>query len=268
MHKEEKPIITGKLDDGVDSATIFPKDLKNKDNKDLQAVLSEYHGYKELMQNLIESAAHELKSPVANLKLITMLIDNTKDINELNNYLGSIKSSIARLNSSIIGMVKIFQTLNQEIVEAEVLNIKKEIEDSKKLALAEAGLPKVEVQLNIPEEKTLKYPADYFRYIFKELFDNSIRYKNERQAHVISIDSEYQEDFLKIIFKDNGSGMDLKKYGRNLFKAFKRFSNNTQGSGTGLFLIKSMLEKNHGSIEVNSEPGMGSIFTLSFKPYN
>jgi signal transduction histidine kinase len=62
-------------------------------------------------------------------------------------------------------------------------------------------------------------------------------------------------------------GMDLTKYGNKLFKPFTRFSKKADGKGIGLFLLKSMIEKNEGRIEVASEPGNGTRFSCYLKEY-
>ncbi|MEX2336485.1 MAG: HAMP domain-containing sensor histidine kinase, partial [Fulvivirga sp.] len=68
-------------------------------------------------------------------------------------------------------------------------------------------------------------------------------------------------------FSDNGIGIDLKEHGKNLFQPFKRFSQQATGKGIGLSIIKSMIEKNNGKIEVESAPGEGSTFLCYLCPY-
>ena len=65
--------------------------------------------------------------------------------------------------------------------------------------------------------------------------------------------------------KDNGIGMDFEVIKHDLFKPFKRFTSKADGKGIGLHIIKSMIEKTGGKIEVNSEKGKGTTFSVYFK---
>lgn len=233
----------------------------------LEQLQNEYQEYKATMQTLIESAAHELKSPVANLKLITLLAEKTKDGNELLKYLDSIKESIGRLNNSIVGLAKIFQTLNQEPEVVEDLNLKDVINEAIEAHQQKFDSIDAKVENKVDKSFKLTYPVEYLRFIFNELIENSIKYKQNEAQLKIKIDGVVENEQMKVSFKDTGAGMDLVKYGKNLFRAFKRFSQDQQGSGAGLFTIKSMIEKNKGKIEVESTVNEGTNVTLFFKPY-
>jgi signal transduction histidine kinase len=69
-----------------------------------------------------------------------------------------------------------------------------------------------------------------------------------------------------INFTDNGTGLDLKKYGKDVFGLYKRFHSNTEGSGVGLYTVKSQLSRYGGNIDVKSTPGVETTFTVSIQP--
>jgi signal transduction histidine kinase len=83
----------------------------------------------------------------------------------------------------------------------------------------------------------------------------------------LEISSKEKKGTVILRFKDNGIGMDLLRYGNNLFKPFKRFSTKAEGKGIGLHIIKSMIEKNGGRIEVKSEINVGTEFICYLKVY-
>jgi signal transduction histidine kinase len=228
--------------------------------------LNSFQKYKDQMQFLIESAAHDLKSPVANLKLISMLIDNTNDLNELKNYHDSIKTSLNRLNASIHGMVKIFQVLNQEPSSPSLIDVAKEINSIRSEIIGKLEESDT-INVEIEERLSILYPRDYFRYIFKELFENSIRYRKENEPLHITIEGRQEDKAVRLAVKDTGSGMNLDKYGKNLFMAFKKFSPQQTGAGTGLFSIKTIVEKNGGEVNIDSSPESGTIVSVRLMPY-
>jgi len=69
---------------------------------------------------------------------------------------------------------------------------------------------------------------------------------------------------LQICFQDNGLGIDLPKYGRQLFILYKRYYNHVNGKGMVLYLVKTEVELLGGTITVSSEVGRGTVFLLRF----
>ena len=68
-----------------------------------------------------------------------------------------------------------------------------------------------------------------------------------------------------LTFKDNGLGIDLVKHGKNMFKLNQIFHSGYDSKGVGLFMTKTQIETFGGKIAVESEPNVGSIFTIKIK---
>ena len=98
----------------------------------------------------------------------------------------------------------------------------------------------------------------------RNLIDNSIKYT--RTGGQITVSVWPEEGFLRIRVKDNGIGVPEKDKGL-LFNKFYRAQNavrfQTEGSGLGLYFVKSIIDKHNGSLMVESEEGKGSAFTIS-----
>jgi hypothetical protein len=105
--------------------------------------------------------------------------------------------------------------------------------------------------------------------VFYNLISNSIKYVQEGQAPTLSIWSEIKNNQIKLHFKDNGLGIDMEKNGAQLFGLYKRFNNNSEGNGIGLYMVKTQLESMGGSIEAKSKLNEGTEFVItlpSIKP--
>ncbi|MBI3521149.1 MAG: ATP-binding protein, partial [Bacteroidetes bacterium] len=81
----------------------------------------------------------------------------------------------------------------------------------------------------------------------------------------INLSSESVEDFTVVKFTDNGIGIDVEKHREKMFKLYQRFHDNSDGRGLGLYLVKSQMEAIGGTIDVESEVGVGTTFTLKFR---
>ena len=111
------------------------------------------------------------------------------------------------------------------------------------------------------------YIAPYLESIMRNLFQNSLKYAHPRRRPQISLSTRKLDDQILFSIQDNGIGMNLDEVGDRLFRPFKRFTQQAEGNGIGLHLVKSMVEKNDGQIEVKSQPGSGTRFNIYLKPY-
>jgi signal transduction histidine kinase len=67
---------------------------------------------------------------------------------------------------------------------------------------------------------------------------------------------------LKIVVADNGLGIDLDKFGNNLFGLYRRFHTHVDGKGLGLYLVKSQVLAMRGKVTTQSQVGVGTTFTV------
>jgi signal transduction histidine kinase len=103
--------------------------------------------------------------------------------------------------------------------------------------------------------------------VLKNLISNAIKYRDDERALQIELESKRENDKVLVTVKDNGIGIDLKKYGDRLFKVFSRLTDRADGTGIGLYIVRNLVEGNGGSIKVESEPGKGTTFYCYLKEY-
>ena len=105
----------------------------------------------------------------------------------------------------------------------------------------------------------------YLECIFINLISNAIKYHSPDRKLIIIIESSYDENGnFKIRFSDNGTGIDLNRHKDKVFGLYQRFHDNIEGQGLGLFIMKSQIEAIGGKIVIESEPGLGTHFFLTF----
>ncbi len=125
----------------------------------------------------------------------------------------------------------------------------------------------INIEHNMKQGKYLTIANDWLEDIFFNILDNAVRYDKNPEANVeVTIQkSEENIDYWKIVFSDNGSGIDdeLKK---NLFDRYARSKGTVHGSGFGLTLVKEIVESYNGFISVkdrdSSNPSMGIKITV------
>lgn len=96
------------------------------------------------------------------------------------------------------------------------------------------------------------------------MITNGIKYKKENDAY-IKITSDEDNEYIYLVFEDNGIGIDMGKYQDDIFGLYKRFHLEKEGKGMGLFMIKSQVESLNGEIAIQSEVNIGTKFSIKFK---
>ncbi|MGV4414450.1 sensor histidine kinase [Chryseobacterium sp. T1] len=208
----------------------------------------------EVLHTVVDNIAHEFKTPIATLKIATKALK--KDWNK--NNLPLLERQINRLESLM------HQLHNDDDTTIEVRNIVFSdwnyfIEDLK------FSHPEIEFNFENHTPEQLPFNKTDMETLIKNLSENSIKYG----ATQVKIQVKIIKNQLEISITDNGIGI-AKKELNNIFEKFYRVQSdnihNTKGLGLGLFIVKSIIEKYNGKIELTSEVNIGTTFKLTL-PY-
>lgn len=120
-----------------------------------------------------------------------------------------------------------------------------------------------QIQADFKQCESVVYKRFILESVFQNLISNSIKYRSILTPPEIQIRSEQKNDHCVLIFKDNGSGIDLQKHGDQVFGLYNTFHENSDAQGVGLYLIRSQIEDLGGRITVKSSPGEGCEFRIT-----
>ncbi len=220
------------------------------------------------LEDYAYAISHDLKSPINNLNLLLTMIENANDLNQKATYFPDLGKIVNRLNELFTGLTQMIELQNQEVTAAKEVwfeDILQMVLDEYKTDL-EATSANITYQFEVAPSIT--YYEIYLYSIFSNLISNAIKYRKKDKNPQIKISTIQTSDYIVLKIQDDGIGMDLSKVGEKLFKPFKRFNKQAEGRGIGLHLIKNMVEKNGGKIEVDSKPGCGATFMAYLKEYS
>lgn len=209
--------------------------------------------------------SHNLRAPVANITGLSNLLQHTiTEDQEGADVLKALTKSIRHLDEVIVDLNHILQVnneVNDKIEKVSLSQLFKEIQIglSSIIKKSEATL-----KCDFNEVDDILSLKGFLYSIFQNLIINSIKYHQPGVPPLVTIRSELKEDHIFIYFKDNGKGIDLQKFGSQLFGLYKRFDQSVKGKGIGLFMVKMQMERLGGSISVQSEVNTGTEFTLKF----
>ena len=221
----------------------------------------------EYLDSFVYAVAHDLRSPVFNLKSLLFLIEKAKSNNEKEVFMEGIRQSVGRLEQTLNGLIQIIEVQNdksnftqkvrfEEIFDLVLPEFQEEIDSLQ---------AKVEADFSQAEE--INYIQPYLISVVKNMLSNAIKYRGDGRTLQVKFTTYRDKSFTVLEIQDNGIGIDLSKNGEKLFKPFKRLTNKAQGKGIGLHIVKNMVEKNGGKIEVESQPDAGTKFKVYLKAY-
>jgi signal transduction histidine kinase len=108
----------------------------------------------------------------------------------------------------------------------------------------------------------IHFPEKYIDNIIFNLIENALKYRSPERALELNLRSYINDGHIYVDVSDNGLGIDLNKHGSKIFRLRKTFHSHPHARGFGLFQVKNQLEAIGGTINVKSEPGVGSTFTV------
>jgi len=123
----------------------------------------------------------------------------------------------------------------------------------------------IHFEIDIKEQQPFYSDRLRFNTILENLISNAIKYhKDDKSDSYIKITGQSDHEKLQINIADNGIGIEQAQHNK-IFDMFFRLSGKTDGSGIGLYIVKETVEILKGSIQIQSEKGTGTIFTIILK---
>lgn len=225
---------------------------------------------KELIQlpkELVYHLAHEIKSPVTNLELLTDLISKINSLSEKPAYLQGIKDSVHRLGLMVSALVEIMevQAIDDLVIKDICLSDIFGFVISEHQSLLEQC--KAKVWKDFTKADCFCYNEVFMLKLFTILVSNALKFCKQEHSLEISVEASHLDGYVLIDFQDNGKGINLQRFGEKIFKPFNQLTGKNEGKGIGLYLLKTIVEKNGGYIELESLPQQGTRFKLYLKEY-
>ena len=247
--------------------------LKNtmEENKRL---LKEAIEYDKLKTEFFTNVSHEFRTPLNVILSVVQVLssyekmgETTVSIAKVNRYMKNVRQNCFRLLKLINNLIDVtridsgflkLQMKNENIVEIvrQVVNSVKEFVNIKQIKLT---------FLSDVKEKVMALDVDKFERILLNLISNSVKFTKPGGEILITVHD--LADTVEISVKDTGIGIEKNKLDI-IFDRFRQVNSSlikdSEGSGIGLSIVKSLVEMHKGKITVLSEEGVGTEFIISF----
>jgi two-component system phosphate regulon sensor histidine kinase PhoR len=222
----------------------------------------------EIQRDFINNMTHEFKTPISTIAISAEVLKDPSIVNtpeRLLNYTTIIQNENNRLKQQVERVLQMARLDREEIkLKKEVLDIHDIIHEAVKNISISKTTPHSNIELNLDSPDS-KVHADklHLTNVFFNLLDNAIKYCKETPRIIIS--TTILNDLLHISVKDNGIGISPENH-RKVFQKFYRVPtgniHDVKGFGIGLNYVKLVMDSHRGRINLASELGKGSTFTL------
>ena len=230
----------------------------------------------EIQNAFIKNMTHELKTPVASISLAAEMMSDSSLKMPIESYVSKariIKSETSRL-TQIVERVLQSSVLGQQGVtyKVEKIDVHRVIEQSRDSFMLKVQQCQGKIIVRMEAAKHVIY-ADkmHLTNVVFNLMENAVKYSDKSRPLIIDITTRNEGNMLVIEVTDNGIGIEA-KYLRHIFDRFYRVPSqgehhDVKGFGLGLSYVKEVVKKNGGNIEVQSEPGVGTRFSIEFEGF-
>ncbi|HUR66888.1 MAG TPA: sensor histidine kinase [Chitinophagaceae bacterium] len=236
-------------------------------NNEIRHLNEQLHQSNDRLKEFTYAISHDLKTPLSSLRMASDYLDEHPRGKETKIYKGILSRSVNRLDKTVRSLIEIldFQDTGRQVIKS--LNFDEifaEARDEYQQFIDEA---EAHIDYNFNSIPGIDYVESYLQSLFHNLLSNALKYRDLSRQLIVKVSTATEGTNVLLIFSDNGTGMDLDMIKDRVFAPFARFSRQAEGKGIGLFLIKSMVENNGGSVTVESRLGEGTTFRFLLVPY-
>ncbi len=231
--------------------------------RDFNKMAEELSSIETLKNDFVSNVSHELKTPISVINSYATIIQNP-DISEdeRNEYARIIVSASSNLSDLITSILRLNKLENQQIFPKKSrYNLNEQICECMLSFEGEWERKKLSIETELDEDVIINADGELLSLVWSNLISNAVKFCDEGDSISVSLNKEDGKAVVRV--RDTGCGMSEEILG----KIFEKFyqgdtSRATKGNGLGLALVKRVIDITDGEIEVTSEEGVGTEFTV------
>lgn len=218
---------------------------------------------KQIIQELVSDISHQVKTPIANLKMFTgILQEHEMTETKRSEFLSTISGQINKLDFLMQSLIKMSRletgTFSIHMVEASLYNT---IAQAVNGVWAKAEQKGIQLEVDCGSEISVQHDPKWTAEALGNLLDNAVKYTPA--GGIVSVSVRPWQFYTRIDISDTGIGIPEEHY-HDVFKRFYRAEEvaDREGVGLGLYLAQGIIKRQRGYISVRSKVGEGSTFTV------
>lgn len=220
---------------------------------------------KEALADSVSDISHQLKTPLTSILIMLDNLSQSNNMDEITRekFINEIARQIESMNWLVISLLKLSR-LDAGVIEFqnEKINIKEMIKEIISNLKIISEIKNIKIKISSNKETYFIGDYNWNKEAIQNIIKNAIEHTKENTE--VDINIEENDVYTSISIADNGEGIsneDLK----HIFDRFYKSKNSAENSfGIGLLLSKSIIEKQNGYIQVETEQGKGTTFIIKY----
>ena len=219
-------------------------------------------------RQFVSDASHELKTPLASIKLLSdSILQNDMDADTMREFVGDIGNESDRLTRMTQKLLTLSKADAETVCDHEVVDLSEIVRRVFRMLVPLADQTQVQLTANLDRGCfVLSMEDDAYQIIFN-LVENGIKYNHPDGSVHVTV--SHTADEVELLVEDTGMGIpkaSIEHIFERFYRVDKARSRQAGGSGLGLSIVHELVTRNFGTIDVSSEEGKGTRFTVHL-PY-
>ncbi len=255
----------------------YSKPVKIEGHDELSILGEEFNELRSRLEQMdatrrqfVSNASHELKTPLASIKLLSdSILQNDMDAETVREFVEDIGNEADRLNRMSLKLLSLSKADAMLAEPSEVIQIEDTAQRVVRMLTPLAEIKNVSIDIDVTDPCPILSSEDDLYQILFNLVENGIKYNKDNGNLFIRLRRIRNTAVLTI--KDEGTGIpeeSLPHIFDRFYRVDKARSRSTGGSGLGLSIVRDLIQKHQGKITVESAVGYGSVFTLYFPVFD
>ena len=235
----------------------------------LKKQMKKEHEHNQQQQNFLLAITHELKSPLASVKLyIQTILKRELDREQQKMFLANSLKDIERLDDLVENVLLTTKLENRSYnLPKEVFNMTELLEQIVDRLQKNACKTQV-IQLQNPDQVELMADKFAISNVITNLIENAIKYSPPCASVIVQLKNQGKNLLFSVT--DFGEGIpeaEKKLIFNKFYRVGSEATRKTKGTGLGLYIVKTVLQKHHATIKVRDNQPSGSVFEVIFENY-
>jgi PAS domain S-box-containing protein len=227
----------------------------------LEHTLKELHEKNFELDQFVYRTSHDLRAPLTTIMGLVTLLKKENNEATKSHYVDLIENRVQKLDMFIKSMLD-YSRNTRTSTRFEVINLETLLQECIGELEYMRNFERLNIDLQI-EERKIYSDAFRLKIIFSNLISNAIKYLDPtKEKSLLTIEVKLEADQMVIRFTDNGTGI-AEEYQERIFNMFYRATDQSEGSGLGLYIVKQAATVLNGSIHLKSEAGKGTQFIVT-----
>lgn len=246
-------------------------------NDELTVLGKEFNDLTERLQTseqkrsrFVSDASHELKTPLASIKLLSdSILQYDMDLETVREFVGDIGDEAERLNRMTAKLLSLTKAEGGLSDESEIIYMAPTVRRVSRMLQSHAIQAHITCYLELDDDSPVLILEDDLYQIVFNLMENGIKYNVPGGCLTVRLRRQEDNAILQVI--DTGMGIPqdaIEHVFERFYRVDKARSRATGGSGLGLAIVRTIVQRNRGEIDVASTVGEGTTFTVTFPAFD